>query len=203
VRPLPDAVAKLREWDCPLPDAPTDPANVLAQLDELGSPATMAMAGGRFFGFVIGGAQPVSVGANWLATAWDQNTSRHDVTPATAELERIALGWLVEALGLPPGTGAGFVTGATMANFTALAAARHTILRDAGWDVEADGLFGAPPIAVVVGEDAHPTLIKSLGLLGFGRSRVVTVPVDSQGRMRVDRFPAVKAPAIVCLQAET
>ncbi len=201
VRPQPAAVARLREWDAPLPDAPADPGTILRQLDELGSPATMATAGGRFFGFVIGGALPVTVAAQWLGSAWDQNTGRHSVTPGTAELERIALGWLVEVLGLPPGTGAGFVTGATMANFTALAAARHAVLRAVGWDVEADGLFGAPPVTVVIGEEAHPTLVKSLGLLGLGRSRVVTVPVDGQGRLRADLLPRVKPPAIVCLQA--
>ena len=201
VRPDPDAVRRLAAWDTPLPAGPTDPAEVLRLLDEIGSPATMATAGGRFFGFVIGAALPVTVAANWLATAWDQNTGRDAVTPATAELERIALRWLVEALGLPAGTGAGFVTGATAANFSGLAAARHAVLKRAGWDVEANGLFGAPEVTVVVGDEAHPTLIKALGLLGFGRSRVVRVPVDRQGRMRADSLPSLASPAIVCLQA--
>ncbi len=201
VSPAPEAVRALAAWDTAFPEEPTDPAEVLRLLDELGSPATMAMAGGRFFGFVIGGALPVTVAANWLAAAWDQNTGLHTVTPATAELERIALGWLVDLLGLPPGTGGGFVTGATVANFTALAAARHAVLAQVGWDVEADGLFGAPPITVVVGEEVHPTLIKGLGLLGLGRSRVVTVPVDGQGRMRAGALPPLAPPAIVCLQA--
>src|SRR6185436_4182113 len=157
--------------------------------------------GPRFFGFVMGGSLPVTVAANWLATAWDQNTGLHTVTPATAELERIALGWLVDVLGLPPGTAAGFVTGATVANMTALAAGRHAVLHAAGWDVEADGLFGAPPITVIVGEEVHPTLVKSLGVLGLGRSRVVTVPVDGQGRMRADALPRIAGPTILCLQA--
>jgi glutamate/tyrosine decarboxylase-like PLP-dependent enzyme len=207
VAPLPAAVARLAEWDAALPDAPTDPLEVLRSLDELGSPATMAMAGGRFFGMVIGAALPATVAASWLATAWDQNSGLASLTPVTAELERVALGWLVDLLGLPAGTAAGFVTGATVANFTALAAARHAVLRRAGWDVEADGLFGAPPITVVVGEEAHPTLIKSLGLLGLGRQRVVSVPVDGQGRMRADACARLLAaatpgsPAIVCIQA--
>lgn len=202
-RVLPDATAMqgLTAWDAPLPDEPTDPAETLRLLDEVGSPATMATTGGRFFGFVIGSALPVTVAANWIATAWDQNTGRYAVTPATAELERIAAGWLVDVLGLPPGTGAGFVTGATLANFSSLAAARHAVLKRAGWDVEAQGLFGAPPVTVVVGEEVHPTVIKALGLLGFGRSRVVRVPVDAQGRMRAEAFPRIEAPAIVCLQA--
>jgi glutamate/tyrosine decarboxylase-like PLP-dependent enzyme len=201
VAPSAEAVRGLAAWDTALPAGPTDAAEVLRLLDEVGSPATMGMAGGRFFGFVIGGALPATVAASWLATAWDQNTGLQTITPATSELERIALGWLVDLLGLPPGTGGGYVTGATIANFTALAAARHAVLRQAGWDVEADGLFGAPPVTVVVGEEAHPTVHKALGLLGLGRARVLTVPVDGQGRMRAAALPRLAPPAIVCLQA--
>jgi len=201
VAPTPEAVAALAAWDEPLPDGPADPAETLRLLDRVGSPATMAMAGGRFFGFVIGGALPVTVAANWLATAWDQNTGLHDITPATARLERVSLAWLTDLLKLPAGCGGAFVTGATVANFTALAAARHAVLAAAGWDVEARGLYGAPEITVVVGEEAHPTLTKSLGLLGLGRSRVVKIPVDGQGRMRADALPRLGRPAIVCLQA--
>ena len=201
VSPEPEAVRALDRLLEPLPPVTGDPSETLRLLDELGSPATMAMAGGRFFGFVIGAAHPVSVAANWLATAWDQNTGLWEVTPATARLEEVALGWLVDLFGLPAGTGGGFVTGATVANFTSLAAARHSVLQRAGWNVEADGLYGAPKITVVVGAEAHPTLIKSLGLLGLGRSRVVTVPVDGQGRMRADAFPRLEGPAIVCVQA--
>src|SRR5437899_3096886 len=163
--------------------------------------ATMAMAGPRFFGFVIGGALPAALAANWLASAWDQNSALAEVTPLPAKLEDVALRWLRDVLGLPPETGVGFVTGATMANFTCLTAARHTVLSQAGWDVEADGMFGAPEVTVVVGEEAHPTLFKSLGLAGFGRNRVVRVPVDKQGRMRADLFPDLSGPTIVCLQA--
>jgi glutamate/tyrosine decarboxylase-like PLP-dependent enzyme len=161
----------------------------------------MGMAGARFFGFVIGGALPVTVAANWLATAWDQNTGLYEPTPATSTLEEVALGWLLDLLGLPATAAGGYVTGATMANFTALAAARHAVLARAGWDVEGAGLFGAPAITVVIGDEAHPTLLKSLGLLGLGRSRVVRVPVDGQGRMRADAFPAIAGPTIVCMQA--
>ncbi len=193
-----EALAVLRE---PLPAGPSDPADVLALLDRAVSPATMGMAGARFFGFVIGGALPVTVAANWLATAWDQNTGLYAPTPGTATLEEVALGWLLELFGLPATAAGAYVTGATMANFTALGAARHAVLARAGWDVEGKGLFGAPPIAVVIGEEAHPTLLKSLGLLGLGRSRVVRVPVDAQGRMRADAFPALAGPAIVCMQA--
>ncbi|MFN7952485.1 MAG: aminotransferase class V-fold PLP-dependent enzyme [bacterium] len=201
VAPSADAVAALDRLREALPEGPSEAAATLALLDQLGSPATMGMAGGRFFGFVIGGSYPVSVASSWLATAWDQNTGLAEVTPATARLEEVALGWLVELLGLPPGTGGGFVTGATLANFTALAAARHTVLERAGWDVEGDGLFGAPPISVLVSAEVHPSVLKGLGMLGLGRRRVVPVPVDGQGRMRIEALPAIAGPTIVCTQA--
>jgi glutamate/tyrosine decarboxylase-like PLP-dependent enzyme len=201
VRPAPDAVQRLALLDEPLPAGPTDAAAVLAQLDELVSPATMAMAGPRFFGFVIGGSLPAALAANWLAGAWDQNAALAKVTPGVARVEEVALRWLVDLLGLPPQSEGAFVTGATMANFTALAAARHVVLSRAGWSVEADGLFGAPPITVLVGDEAHPTLLKSLGLLGLGRNRVVRVPTDARGRMRADGLPPLSGPTIVCLQA--
>jgi glutamate/tyrosine decarboxylase-like PLP-dependent enzyme len=200
VAPESKVVARLAELDIPLPDYPSSADNTVALLDSY-SGATMAMAGPRFFGFVIGGALPATLAANWLADAWDQNTGLAVVTPLTAKLEDVALRWLRDVLDLPPETGAGFVTGATMANFTCLAAARHTVLKQVGWDVEADGLFGAPEVTVVIGEEAHVSLIKSLGLLGFGRNRVVRVPVDNQGRMRADMFPTLSGPTIVCLQA--
>ena len=200
VAPAPDAVAALDGFDEAMPEAGSDAHEVLAMLDGLGSPATMAMAGPRFFGFVIGGALPVTVAASWLATAWDQNTGLYVSTPATSRLEQVALRWLIDLFGLPAGTGAAFVTGATVANFTALAAARHAVLQRVGWDVEADGLFGAPPVAVVVGEEAHPSVIKALGLLGFGRDRLLRVAVDGQGRMRAEAIPDIVGPTIVCAQ---
>jgi glutamate/tyrosine decarboxylase-like PLP-dependent enzyme len=201
VAPTEQALARLPELDVELQEERRDPQEVLRLLDEVVSPATVAMAGPRFFGFVIGGAQPATLAANWLAGAWDQNSALHRVTPATALLERVALDWLLELFGLPRGSGGGFVTGATMANFAAVAAARHGLLERAGWNVEAEGLFGAPPITVVVGQEAHPTLFKSIGLLGLGRERVVRVPVDGQGRMRPDGIPELSGPTIVCTQA--
>ena len=161
----------------------------------------MAMAGRRFFGWVIGGSLPAALAANWLATAWDQNAAGAQPSPGVAEFEKVALRWILEAVNLPADCAAGFVTGATMANFTCLAAARQVVLKKAGWDVEADGLFGAPPITVVVGDEVHVSVLKALGLLGLGRNRVIRVPVDDQGRMRADRFPEITGPAIVCLQA--
>ncbi|HEY7358458.1 MAG TPA: aminotransferase class V-fold PLP-dependent enzyme, partial [Ktedonobacterales bacterium] len=201
VAPTPEAVARLAELSGPLPDAPTDAADVLKLLDEIGSPATVAMAGGRYFGFVNGSSLPVTLAANWLAGAWDQNVAFAVMSPVAAVLEEIALRWLIDLLGLPPESGVGFVTGATMANFAGLAAARHALLEQAGWDVEADGLFGAPPLTVVVGQEVHVSLLQALGMLGLGRRRVVTVPADGQGRMRADAFPKLDGPAIVCVQA--
>jgi glutamate/tyrosine decarboxylase-like PLP-dependent enzyme len=201
VAPTAEAVQGLSRLDEPLPEGPTPGRDVLRTLDEVCSPATMAMAGPRFFGFVIGGSLPTTVAANWLATAWDQNAAFHAPTPGVAALEQVSLRWLIDLLGLPKGCAGAFVTGATMANFSALAAARGAVLRKAGWSVEADGLFGAPPITVIVGEEAHPSLIKSLGLLGLGRKRVQRVPVDGQGRMRVDRMPDISGPTIICAQA--
>jgi len=201
VAPRPEAIARLAILDEALNEQPTAPEEVINLLHDVCSPATMAMAGPRFFGFVIGGSLPAALAANWLAGAWDQNTGLYTPTPATSQLEQVALTWLLDLFKLPPQCGGAFVTGATMANFSALAAARHALLQREGWNVEADGLFGAPPITVVVGEEAHPTLFKSLGLLGLGRNRVVRVPVDSQGRMRADAIPPLSGPTIVCAQA--
>jgi glutamate/tyrosine decarboxylase-like PLP-dependent enzyme len=201
VAPDPGAVAALEALDVPLPDQPTDPSSVLRLLDETASAATTAMAGPRFFGFVVGGSLPAALAANWLAGAWDQKSAFRSVAPATSTLEEVSQRWLVDLFGLPDGTAAGFTTGATVANFTALAAGRHAVLAQAGWDVEANGLFGAPPVEIVVGDEVHPSLVKALGMLGLGRNRVVRVPVDDQGRMRTEKMPRLHGPTIVCAQA--
>lgn len=200
VSPLPEDVARLATLR-DLPDGPTDATGVLRLLDEVGSPATVATAGPRFHGFVIGGSLPAAVAAHWLTTAWDQNAYSRTSSPAAAAFEDIALQWVVDVLGLPAGTGGAFVTGATMANFTALAAARHALLERQGWDVESRGLYDAPRLRVVVGEEAHPTLHKALGMLGLGRERVERVPVDAEGRVRADALPRMDASTILCLQA--
>ena len=184
-----------------LPDGPTSPSEVLRMLDVFGTPATVASSGGRYFGFVIGGVLPAPLAASWLSAAWDQNAVNTITSPVAAVLEEISLGWLLDILRLPSDCGGAFVTGATMATFTGLAAARQHILEKVGWDVHADGLFGAPPITVVVSDETHPTVFKSLGMLGLGRDRVVSLPVDSQGRMRADNLPELDGPAIVCIQA--
>lgn len=201
VAPSPEALAALASFDRPLPEQLSSPEEVLAELDEFGSPATMASAGGRFFGFVIGGSLPVTVAANWLATVWDQNAGLVVTSPVNARLEKVALEWLKDLFHLPAESAGGFVTSATAANFSALAAARHALLARAGWDVEAQGLFGAPPITVVVGEEVHASVQKALSMVGFGRERVVRVPCDEQGRMQLAEFPQVADRTVVCVQA--
>lgn len=201
VAPSSEAIARLQQLGGPLPEVSADPAELLALLDEIGSPATVATSGGRYFGFVVGGALPASLAANWLAGAWDQNAAMQIMSPVAAKLEEIVEAWVVELLGLPPGTGAGFVTCTTMANFSGLAAARSTLLRRAGWNVEDNGLFGAQPLRVVVGQEVHVSLLRALAMLGLGRSRVITVPADDQGRMRADALPPLDKHTIVCIQA--
>ena len=201
VAPSPADVARLEALGGPLPQGPCDPSEVLALLDDVGSPATVATAGGRYFGFVIGGSLPAALAANWLAGAWDQNAAMQVMSPVASKLEEIVLHWMVDLLGLPEGSGAGFVTGTTMANFTALAAARTALLQRAGWNVEEDGLFSAPPIHVVVGEEVHVSLLKALSMLGMGRSRVTRVAADAQGRMRPEALPALDDRTVVCIQA--
>jgi glutamate/tyrosine decarboxylase-like PLP-dependent enzyme len=201
VAPTSAAVAALSALRGPLPPGPTGAETVLHLLHEYGSPATVAKNNGRFFGFVNGGCLPAALAASWMVSAWDQNAAFFVQSPTAITLEEVALEWVRQLLGLPEGTGGAVVTGATMANFTSLAAARHALLARAGWDVEADGLFGAPPITVVVGEEAHASVSKALGLLGMGRNRVVRVPADGQGRMRADALPHLDDRTILCLQA--
>ena len=201
VFPSSAAVSRLTELGGKLPDAPTAPEKVLELLDLFGSPATVASAGGRYFGFVVGSTLPVALAANWLAAAWDQNAMCSASSPVAARIEEIVIPWLLELLHLPGDCAGALVTGAMMANFTALAAARHSVLKRHGWDVEADGLFGSPPVTVIVSEQAHPTLLKAISLLGFGHRRLVRVPVDQQGRMRTDTLPAISGPTILCIQA--
>jgi glutamate/tyrosine decarboxylase-like PLP-dependent enzyme len=202
-RVFPEAAAleRLAGFSIPLQDEPLPSASVLAELDALGSPATVASTGGRYFGFVTGATLPAARAANMLAAAWDQNAGIEVNSPVGAYLERVCRDWLVELLGLPAQTEVGFVTGATMANFTGLAAARHAVLRAHDWDVEARGLFGAPPITVVAGNEVHVSVLKALALLGLGRDRVVRVPADAQGRMIAAQLPPIEGPTIVCTQA--
>ncbi len=199
--PAPAALAALAGFHEPFPAEPCNPAQVLKQLDAMGSPATTATTGGRYFGFVNGGMVPAALAASWMAAAWNQNAALRVMSPVAAELEDVVLRWICDALGLPSDCEGGLVTCATMANFTALVAARHALLKQAGWDVTEDGMFGAPPIEVVVGAEVHASVLKALSMAGFGRKRVTIVEADSQGRMRPDRLPRLTERTIICIQA--
>jgi glutamate/tyrosine decarboxylase-like PLP-dependent enzyme len=186
----------------PLPEGPDDPAKVVEALAAAAAPGLVASPSGRYFGFVVGGANPAALAADWLTAAWDQNAGLHVLSPAAAVTEQVVGGWLTELLGLPAGASVGLVTGVQMANFTGLAAARHEMLRRAGWDVEAEGLAGAPRLRLLAGEQRHDTIDRALRFLGLGRS--ATVASDDQGRMRADALRAAlrrgSGPAIVCAQ---
>jgi glutamate/tyrosine decarboxylase-like PLP-dependent enzyme len=189
----------------PLNDEPAEPATVVAELAEGADPGLIATTAGRFFGFVEGGILPAALGADWLASTWDQNTGFHALSPAGAIVEDIVAGWLLELLGLPASASVGYTTGAQMAIMSGLAAARHQLLATNGWDVEADGLTGAPPIRVIVGQDRHATIGRALRFLGLGERRVVAVPSDGQGRLEphalANELSNGSDPTIICAQA--
>jgi glutamate/tyrosine decarboxylase-like PLP-dependent enzyme len=202
VAPHPNAVAALVGLREKFPESSTDPLHVVQTLDDIGSPATTAMTGGRYFGFVIGGVLPAALAANWLAGAWGQNVCLRVMSPIAAELEEIVLGWICDVLRLPADCEGGLVTCATAANFCSLAAARSALLAREGWNVEEDGLFGAPPIDVIVGDEYHASMHKALSMVGLGKNRVTRVPTDAQGRMRADKLPAkISSRTIICMQA--
>ncbi|HEV7509370.1 MAG TPA: pyridoxal-dependent decarboxylase [Thermoanaerobaculia bacterium] len=191
-----------------LPEDGTDAREVIEHLARAADPGLIGTAGPRYFGFVIGGHVPASLAADWLTSAWDQNATLYVSSPANSVAEEAAAGWLLELLGLPASASVGFTTGCSMANFTALAAARHAVLARQGWNVETAGLFGAPPIDVVIGDEAHVTILAALQMLGLGRERVKRVAVDGQGRMVPAALREVlaggdgpQAPLIVCAQA--
>ena len=203
--PGPATLAELRAaLGGPLPEGPTPPREVIAELARAAEPGVIASSSGRYFGFVVGGATPAAVAADWLTSAWDQNAGLYVLGPAAAVVEDVAGAWLAELLGLPAGVSVGFVTGAQMANVTALAAARHEILSRAGWDVETAGLSGAPPLRVLAGQARHGTIDRALRFLGLGTGSVVAVDSDDQGRMSAAvlrrALDAGDGPAIVCAQ---
>ncbi len=201
VAPSAKALKDLETLRIRMPEVGIPSAQVLEELDHYGSPATMASAGGRYFGLVIGGALPATVAAQFMAAAWDQNAGMRHASPLGAAIEEIALGWMVDILGFPSSTDGGLVSGATMAKLCGLAAARNELLSRAGWDVEARGLFGAPELEVVVGAEVHVSLLKALAMLGLGRERVLRVEADEQGRMLTSKLPPLGPLSILCLQA--
>ncbi|OGO56269.1 MAG: pyridoxal-dependent decarboxylase [Chloroflexi bacterium RBG_16_72_14] len=189
----------------PLPEEGEDAAAVVDALAANAEGGLIGSAGPRYFGFVIGGGLPAAVGADWLTSAWDQNAGLYVIGPAAAVAEEVAGAWAADLFGLPAGVSVGFTTGATMASFTGLAAGRHALLREAGWDVERQGMFGAPELPVVTSDESHVTIFAALQMLGLGRERVTRVPTDGQGRMRADALAMVLGdlgrPALVCAQA--
>jgi glutamate/tyrosine decarboxylase-like PLP-dependent enzyme len=201
VFPNKESLKILQQLNEPLQDNPIPAEEVLKLLDTKGSPGTVKSTGGRYYGFVNGGSLEAAMMAKLLATVWDQNAGLYLMSPTAALLEEISSAWLVDLLGLPKQTAVGFVTGATMANFTAIAAARHILLKNLGWDAEAKGLFNAPEITVITGDEVHVSVLKALNLAGFGRERIIRVPADAQGRIMPEKIPATKGPTLICLQA--
>ena len=201
VYPPADAIQGLEAFNEKLQEGPVDPREVLDMLHSAGSPATVSQNGGRYFGFVNGGITPAGLAAKWLADAWDQNAALYVISPVASVLENVCESWLVDLLGLPDQTAAGFVSGTSTATLCGLAAGRDELLRRAGWDAGTRGLFGAPEIRVVLGAQAHATVSKALSILGLGRERVETVPVDGQGRMRPDSLPRLDGRTLLVLQA--
>jgi glutamate/tyrosine decarboxylase-like PLP-dependent enzyme len=204
-RPTISPTAMQQTFDGPLPEFGAPAASVIDALAKAADPGLMAMTGPRFFGWIIGASHPVGVAADWLTSAWGQNAGNYMATPAAAMAEKVVGRWLLELFDLPRESSVGFVTGATMANFVCLAAARTAQLAEHGWDVEADGLIGAPALHVFVGEDAHATVFAALGYLGLGRDRAVRIPTDGEGRMDPrgleERIANVAGPKIVIAQA--
>ena len=201
VFPTDEALDNLARFEEPLPDAPGDPQALLRMLHEAGSPATVAHTGGRFFGLVMGSVFAPVIAAKWLADVWDQASTLYVTSPLMSQLETICQKWMVELLGLPAGTVAGFVSGSSSATLSGLAAGRYELCDRLDWDVNSKGLFGAPEIRVVVGAEAHSSVFKALAVLGLGKDRVELVPVDDQGRMIVSQIPALDDRCLVILQA--
>lgn len=201
--PSAGALAALAAFDEPLPEAGADPAETLQMLSEFADPATMVSSGPNYYGFVNGATFPVALGAAFLVNAWDQNAALPVMSPAAAKLHDTARAWLLDVLHLPASADVGFVTGATVANASCMAAARDELLDRAGWDSKSNGLFGAPAITVVVGDNVHSTVRKSLGLIGLGSDRVVRAPTDDQGAIIAAELPAElpAGPVLVCAQA--
>lgn len=201
VAPTPEAVARLDELCTSLPENGMEVQEILNTLVTVVGPATVANAGRRYFGFVNGGCLPAALAASWLVDAWDQNGYLYAMSPPAAVIEELAIRWVCELLNLPSSTSGVLVTGATMASTVCLLGARHALLERFGWNVEEQGLFGAPEVKVVVGEEIHVSVLKSLSLLGLGRARIARVAVDHRGRMRPDAIPPLDDRTILCLQA--
>ncbi len=199
--PSDTALDNLKKFHEPLPENPCNGTEILEKLHRYGSPATVAQTGGKYFGFVNGGTIPAVQASQWLTAAWDQNAALYLMSPIASCLETICQQWLIELLELPRQCVAGLLSGSSVATLCGLAAARHALLEKQGWDVNADGLFGAPRVRVVLGEQAHSSVFKALAILGFGRNQLEMVTADEQGRMRIDRLPQLDDRTILIVQA--
>ena len=201
VSPSVSSVSQLKIFDEPMPEGPSAPDDILGMLNTYGSNNTVAETGGKYFGFVCGGSLPVSLATKWISDIWDQNSALYVMSPIAAKTEEVCEKWVTELLSLPQGTAAGFVSGSSTAIICALAAARNELLQRRGWNVSEKGLFGAPPIRVVLSEQAHSSVFKALALLGLGKERVELVPADDQGRMSVEKLPTIDSNTLLIVQA--
>jgi len=201
VYPSEDAIRNLSNFNEPLGVNPESTEKILGMLDKYGSPATVAQTGGRYFGFVNGGIIPVALSAKWLIDCWDQNAALYVMSPVTSKIEEVCESWIKGLLKLPEDTVAGFVGGSSAATLCGLTAGRNYILNNLGYDVAKKGIFGAPEIKVVVGEQAHSTIYKALSIIGLGAERIIKIPSDSQGRMRIDKLPKLDNRTLLILQA--
>ncbi|MBT6033725.1 MAG: aspartate aminotransferase family protein, partial [Kordiimonadaceae bacterium] len=201
VSPSSDSVKALEYFEEPLSASGSDAKSVIKMLHDVGEPGVVSSRGGRYYGFVTGGALPVSVAANWTAGLWDQNGGPMVCSPTSAKLEEVSGSWVLELLDLPNSSGFGFVTGATMAGFTALSVARHKICQNLGYDLKADGIINAPKIRFVMSEEIHPTNIIALQYMGYGKNEFEFIPCDELGRINVDKIPPLDDHTIVLLQA--
>ena len=201
VFPAEESIKNLDKFEEPLPAETQDAMAVLQQLQQLGGPAVVAQTAGRYFGFVNGAAVPASLGVKWLTDVWDQNGGLYLTSPLNAKLEEVCQAWLKDLFGLPDSTVAGFVSGTSMANLSAIAAARYRLLANQGWDINEQGLNGAPEIKVYAHEQVHASVKKTLALLGFGRQNLIRIPADDQGRIIVEELPDLDNSSMVLLQA--
>jgi glutamate/tyrosine decarboxylase-like PLP-dependent enzyme len=202
-RVFPDekSLKELEKLVVPLPDSSTNPREVLEILNKIGSRNTVASNGGRYFGFVFGGTLPVSLAANWLASAWDQNAVFKISSPIATQLEKVAGSWLLNLFGLPPKSAVGFVTGTTMANFCGVLASRYSIYKRMGWDIKSRGMHNAPSIRVIAGEEIHASMLRALQFAGFGSESLIKVPTDDEGRIIAKKIPTLDESTLICLQA--
>ncbi len=201
VFPTVDAVEILEKFGEPLPDAVGDAKEILEQLNHYGAEATISQIGGRYFGFVNGGVIPASLAARWLSDVWDQNSALYVISPLASKLEEICESWLRELFGLPDRVVAGFVSGTSLAIFCGIAAGRYRIFQNLGWDINSQGLYGAPKVRIVAGRQVHGTVVKAIALLGFGTDSIEWIDTDDQGRILLSKLPELDESTILILQA--